>query len=148
MKHPVINFSITRKAIEAQLIIELLKQENEEVYREKMELELTRINNQAKLNSLESQLVDFLAENKGGLLEDDTLVNMLHSSSKTALEITVSADALDHKNTSMKFLLLNYQKLCEIAALIYIKLSELGQINHMLQWSYSYFIRLFLAACL
>jgi hypothetical protein len=29
VRHPVVNFSITRKAIEAQLIIELLKQENE-----------------------------------------------------------------------------------------------------------------------
>lgn len=93
------------------------------------------------------QLVDYLAENKGGLLEDDTLVNMLQNSSKTALEITVSADALEQKNSSMKFLLMNYQRLCEMAALIYIQLGMLGRVNPMLHWNYSYFIRIFLAAC-
>lgn len=35
-----------------------------------------------------------------------------------------------------------------MAALIYIKLGELSRINPMLNWSYSYFIRIFLAACL
>lgn len=43
------------------------------------------MSNQLKLVELESQLVDYLAENKSGLLEDDVLVNMLQSSSKTAL---------------------------------------------------------------
>lgn len=36
VRHPVVNFSVTRKAIEAQLIIELLKQENEDAYRSKL----------------------------------------------------------------------------------------------------------------
>ena len=92
--------------------------------------------------------MDYLSENKGSLLEDDILVNMLQNSSRIAQEITVSADALEHKNSSMETLLKNYQRLCERAALIYIQLGKLGQVNPMLNWNYSYFIRIFLAACI
>jgi hypothetical protein len=52
VRHPIVNFSVTRKAMESQLIIELLKQENDEIYNEKLNLEMTRLNNKTKLASL------------------------------------------------------------------------------------------------
>jgi hypothetical protein len=61
VRHPIVNFSVTRKAMESQLIIELLKQENEDIYNEKLNLEMTKLNNKAKLASLEAQILDTLA---------------------------------------------------------------------------------------
>lgn len=134
--------------MESQLIIELLKQENEELYSDKMQMEMLGLSNRVKLAQLENQIIDTLVENKTGILDDDSMVKILAVSSNTVNDIALADLVLYSKVASVQAILGNYERLCKEAAAIYSHLGSLNRINPMLNWSYASFIKNFLAACL
>jgi hypothetical protein len=109
---------------------------------------LIGLENRLKLARIENQIIDTLAENKQGLLDDERMVELLERSTMTATDIALSELVLGTKILSLEVLLGSYERLCKQAAAVYIQLGALNRVNPMLNWGYAAFTRTFLAACL
>lgn len=83
----IIDFAVTMKGLEDQLLGRVILTEKNELEKERMNLILDVTANQRKMQELEANLLHKLSSTQGSLLDDVTVINVLNVSKATSKEV-------------------------------------------------------------
>jgi dynein heavy chain len=80
IKVTIINFTVTRKGLEDQLLGDLVRHEAHELEEAKDKLVVSISNDKKQLKELEDKILKLLKESEGNILDDEQLINTLNNS--------------------------------------------------------------------
>ena len=142
-KVALINFCITRMGLDEQLLTITVTRERPELEEERAQLIVQANDNRKQLRDIENKILDVLYTSKGNILEDENAIKILSSSKVLANEISEKQNiALESKKKIDE----NRQPYLHVAAyvgVLFFAISELSYVNHMYQYSLTWFINLF-----
>ena len=142
-KVALVNFCITRMGLDEQLLTITVTRERPELEEERAQLIVQANDNRKQLRDIENKILEVLYTSKGNILEDENAIKILSSSKVLANEISEKQNiALESKKKIDE----NRQPYLQVAAyvgVLFFAISELSTINHMYQYSLTWFINLF-----
>ena len=89
IKVSLLNFSITHRGLEDQLLVDVVKNERPELESRRDQLVLSIATDQSELSKLEDEILGLLANASGNILEDEKLINTLQKSKETSTNVTL-----------------------------------------------------------
>jgi dynein heavy chain len=88
IKVTLINFTVTFRGLEEQLLGDVVIQEKPEIERKRDEIVVTMDHDQRTLKNIEIMILKMLSEStEEQILDEDNLINVLENSKKTSREI-------------------------------------------------------------
>jgi len=142
-KTTIVNFSVKEQGLEAQLLGIVVRKEKPDLEEQKDSLVLNIAKGKRKLEELEDAILRLLNTAQGSLLDDEQLVNTLHSSKITSNE--VSTQLADSEQTEIKIDAARegYRPCAQRASILFFVLNDLGRIDPMYQFSLDSYIEQF-----
>ena len=138
-----VNFTVTKSGLEGQLLGITIQNENPELETKKSDLLKKEEDNKILLADLERQLLNELANSKGDILENVTLINKLTEIKKRS---QIIMDSLTDSNRLKQELDQNreaYRPFAHSGSRLFFLIRDLSKINHMYQFSLTIFLGLF-----
>ena len=140
----VINFAVTFEALEEQLLVEVILKEKPEVEEERTRRITEIAAYQKRLRDIESEILEKLTNTtEDTILSSEDLISSLERSKKSSLEIEKSiAEAVGIERQVNKARE-QYREIATRGAVLYFVLVDLGKIDPMYQYSFSFLKKLF-----
>lgn len=143
IKVTLINFTVTLKGLEDQLLVEVVKFERPDLESQKDTLILNINESKKALKDLEQQILLMVRDASSEILENDVLVNKLDQSKEQS--IIISADLEKAETTAKK---INkerrgYRPIAVRGSIIYFVIASLANVDTMYNYSLEYFLKLF-----
>lgn len=138
-----VSFSITQSGLEGQFLGITIQHEKPELEKEKLETLQKEEELKIQLASLEESLLSDLANSKGSLLENKTLIDSLNLIKNQASEI---GEALSRSKTVQEEIDAKrnvYRPFAHTASRVFFLTKALKDLSHMYQFSFSLFMELF-----
>lgn len=138
-----VSFSITQSGLEGQFLGVTIQHEQPELEKEKLETLQAEESLKIQLNELEESLLSDLANSKGSLLENKTLIDSLNLIKNRASEI---GDALQRSREVQEEIDTKrnvYRPFAAVASRVFFLTKSLRELSHMYQFSFSLFMELF-----
>eukprot|EP00304_Pavlova_gyrans_P007309 CAMPEP_0206033414 /NCGR_PEP_ID=MMETSP1466-20131121/638_1 /ASSEMBLY_ACC=CAM_ASM_001126 /TAXON_ID=44452 /ORGANISM="Pavlova gyrans, Strain CCMP608" /LENGTH=2403 /DNA_ID=CAMNT_0053407607 /DNA_START=23 /DNA_END=7231 /DNA_ORIENTATION=+ len=131
----VINFTVTEKGLEDQLLNVVVKKERPDL--EEARLQLVEQQNQftIKLKELEDDLLYRLATAEGDILADEELIISLENTKVTVTEINLKVKEGKETETQINLAREAYRPTASRGSIIYFLINQLNVIDHMYQFS-------------
>jgi dynein heavy chain len=143
VKVTVVNFTVTIKGLEDQLLVQVVAHERPELEEEKNQLVVQIASGQKQLKDLETKILNMLANSQGNILDDISLIDTLKASKVTSadvndqvLQATATKDKIDSTCE-------DYRAVAKRGALLYFVIADLAIIDPMYQYSLQFFVTLF-----
>jgi len=142
-KTTIIDFSVTQKGLEDQLLSRVIQQEQRSLEEQRQKL-IEEVNmNTISLQSLDKQLLDRLGESKGDLLDDLTLIGVLADTKTKSQEVAEKIASSTKTEELINNRREQYRPVATRGSLIYFVIVSLSQVNWMYQTSLSQFLQWF-----
>lgn len=144
IKVTLINFTVTFRGLEEQLLGDVVVQEKPEIEQKRDEIVVSMDQDQRTLKNIENTILKLLSEStEEQILDEDTLITVLENSKKTSKEINERiATALvveeEINNTRNQ-----YRTVAIRGSILYFVIADLAGIDPMYQYSLAYIKRLF-----
>eukprot|EP00397_Hematodinium_sp_SG-2012_P000140 GEMP01000140.1.p1 GENE.GEMP01000140.1~~GEMP01000140.1.p1 ORF type:complete len:2733 (+),score=458.69 GEMP01000140.1:292-8199(+) len=142
IKVTIINFTVTLNGLEDQLVSEVLGNERPELTEQKSKLVVQIAEDKAEIDRLEKHILHLLAESKGDILMDETLITVLKQSKETGEKckerMTVAEEAMQKISTTTETL----RPAATRASMLYFSIANMGSIDPMYQYSLDFFVGL------
>ena len=146
IRSSVINFTVTKKGLEDQLLGLVVRLEREEI-ETKMSDNIEKLSSYKKIIvGLEKKILKLLSESTISPVEDENLVVTLEESKITAAEIKIKFEESEILNKEINEIREGYRPIARRGSLIYFVIADVGLINSMYQFSLVYIKRLFTIA--
>jgi dynein heavy chain len=142
-KATVVNFSVKREGLEAQLLGIVVEQEEPSLEQRKSELTVLVATGKRKLAELEDDILRLLSESKGSLLEDTELVVTLQTSKITSEEVMEQLRIAEDTEIQIDNAREGYRAAAVRAAIAYFVLDDMSRVDPMYQFSLDAYIALF-----
>jgi dynein heavy chain len=143
VKVTVVNFTVTPKGLEDQLLVQVVAHERPELEEEKNLLVVQIASGQKQLKDLEDKILYMLANSQGNILDDAELIITLKASKITSTEVNKQvAQALETKD-KIDNACEGYRPVAKRGALLYFVVADLSAIDPMYQYSLQFFVKLF-----
>ena len=142
-KVALINFSITTMGLDEQLLTITVTRERPELEEERAQLTVQANDNRKQLRDIENKILEVLYSSKGNILEDENAIKVLSSSKVLANEITEKQNIAFESRKKIDDNRAPYLEVASYAGVLYFTICELSAVNHMYQYSLSWFINLF-----
>lgn len=144
IKVTLINFTVTFKGLEEQLLGDVVIQEKPEIEQKRDEIVVSMDSDKRTLKNIENMILKLLSEStEEQILDEDTLINVLENSKKTSYEINDRiAQALiveEEINQTRN----QYRTVAIRGSILYFVIADLAGIDPMYQYSLGYIKRLF-----
>ena len=143
IKVTVINFTVTLRGLEDQLLGDVVRKERPDLEEMKDRLVVSISNDKKQLKELEDKILKLLKESEGNILDDEVLINTLNNSKLTSGMIQGRVKEAEQTEKSINEARENYRPAATRGSIIYFVIADLANISPMYQYSLTYFTRLF-----
>lgn len=143
IKTTLINFTVTTKGLEEQLLGDVVVKEKPKIEETKTKIIVTIASDEKKLKDLEDSILKSLTETKGNILDDAKLIENLKNSKEVSLQIAERMVKSEETKKVIEETREQYQPVAVRGSILYFVIADLGRINPMYQFSLNYFTRLF-----
>lgn len=139
IKVTIINFTVTMKGLEDQLLVEVIKNERPDLEEKKNALVVSISNDQKQLVDIEDQILSMLANSSGNILDDEDLINALGRSKKTSEAIKGRLVEAEKTTMEINNTREGYRVIATRGSVIYFVIANLALVDPMYQWSLQYY---------
>ena len=143
VKVTIINFAITPKGLEEQMLAQIVALENPQLEQKKIEIVKKNAADRRELQMIEDSILKSLSESKGDFLMDEKLINQLKNSKKMSLDINqrvkdskITEEQIDQAREA-------YRPVAYRSSRLFFCILDLANIDPMYQYSLQWFTNLF-----
>nr|DBA23158.1 TPA: hypothetical protein GDO54_014099 [Pyxicephalus adspersus] len=142
-KAMVINYTVTLKGLEDQLLSVIVGFERRELEEQREHLIQETSENKKLLKDLEDSLLRELATSTGNMLDNVELVHTLEETKSKATEVSEKLKLAERTAVDIDKLRDGYRPAAKRGAILFFVLSEMALVNSMYQYSLSSFLAVF-----
>jgi len=142
----LINFTVTEKGLEDQLLGEVVNRERLDLEEERARLLKQQNDFNIKLKELEDGLLEKLSNAEGDILADTELIEGLELTKKTSREIAAALVQAQETEKVIDQARQIYRPVAARGSLIYFLMTAMSNIEHMYQYSLEAFMVVFVRA--
>jgi dynein heavy chain len=139
IKVTVINFTVTMRGLEDQLLVDVIKNERPDLEERRDALVVSIANDQRQLLEIEEQILSMLANASGNILDDEELINALARSKKTSSAINVRLSEAETTTQEINDTREGYRVVATRGSVIYFVVANLALVDPMYQYSLQYY---------
>jgi dynein heavy chain len=143
IKVSLVNFAITYRGLEDQLLVDVVKNERPELESQRDTLVLSIANDQNELSQLEDEILGLLANASGNILEDELLLETLQKSKVTSTNVTLRVAESVKVAAEVSVAREAYRKVASRGSVLYFCVSVLAETDPMYQYSLRYYQQLY-----
>ncbi|XP_053350493.1 dynein axonemal heavy chain 3 [Clarias gariepinus] len=140
----LLNFMITPLGLQDQLLGIVAAKEKPELEEKKNQLILESAANSKQLKEIEDKILEVLSSSQGNILEDETAITVLSSSKVLSEEISEKQKIASETEKEIDRTRMGYRPVAEHSSILFFCISELANIEPMYQYSFTWFISLYL----
>jgi len=142
-KVTIIDFTVTMKGLEDQLLDRVVQNEKPELQTERTKLK-TEVNEyKAKIIELQDDLLFRLANCTGSLLDDPEIIDVLNITKKTSAEVSEKLKNAGEAEVRIQVACEEFRPIALRGSIIYFLIAEMSAVNVMYQTSLSQFLTVF-----
>lgn len=142
-KLTIVDFSMTKHSLEEHLLTCVVEVEKPTLKRVKKILFTERKRNKDALFNIEEKILKTLSESTTDILEDEAALQILDESKILSRSIQQKQEASKDTEITLNNFRAGYETVSKHATILYFSIFELTKINHMYQFSYSWFIEVY-----
>eukprot|EP00667_Euglena_gracilis_P000017 EG_transcript_17 len=139
----IINFTVTPKGLEDQLLVDVVRVEREELEVQRDTLVVQIASGQAQLKALQDRILSLLAAADKNILDDEVLINTLAESKETSETINKDLKVAETTSKTIDDTREGYRSVATRGSLVYSVVASLGNLEHMYQLSLQFYKTLF-----
>lgn len=142
-KVTLVNFAVVLTGLEEQMLGVVVKRERPDLEQQKGELVVNIAGGKKKLADLEDKILYLLANAKGSLLDDVTLLDTLTSSKDTSVAVNEQLEVAETTEKEIDVAREGYRLCANRAAVLFFVLNDIEAIDPMYQFALDAYIKLF-----
>ncbi len=139
IKTTIINFTVTPKGLEDQLLVEVCKIERADLEEKNDELVVQIASDQKKLADIENQILTMLSNAGDNILDNEKLINTLAQSKLTSEAVKERVSEAEGVVATINVTREKYRVVAKRASILYFIIADLALVDPMYQYSLVYF---------
>ena len=133
VKVTIVNFTVTPKGLEDQILVQVVAHERPELEEEKNKLVVQIADGQKQLKDIEDKILYMLANSHGNILDDEVLIATLAASKTTSREINFQLTQASETKTKIESACEGYRPVAKRGAVLYFVIADFGSVDPMYQ---------------
>lgn len=142
-KCAIIDFTVTIKGLEDQLLSRVIETEKRELEHERVALILEVTSQKRKMQKLEHDLLVKLTTIQGSLVDDESVLYTLNKTKDTAADVREKLEVAGKTHASINEMREKYRPIATRGSVLYFLVVEMGKVNPMYQNSLQQFLERF-----
>lgn len=146
VKVTLLNFMITPRGLEDQLLGIVVAQERPDLEEQKNKLIVQSARNKALLKEIEDKILHILSSSEGNILEDENAINTMNQSKLVADQIKEEQKVAEATEIEIDTVRQGYQPVAYSSQVLFFCIDQLANIEPVYQYSLTWFLNLFIAS--
>ena len=143
IKVTIINFTVTLRGLEEQLLVDVCRHERPDLEAKKDELVVSIAEDKKQLKEIQDKILHFLANSSGNILDDEELIDTLGASKVTSEAIGVRVTEAEQTQAAIDVARAGYRTVATRGSVIYFVIASLAEVDPMYQYSLQFFSKLY-----
>ncbi len=138
IKVTIINFTVTAKGLEDQLLGELIAKEKPEIEEKRADLVARIAADKKQLKDIEDKILKVIYQAEGNILHDEVLINTLNDAKSTSTIIHIRVQEAEETEQKINSLREAYRSVAVRGSILYFCIADLALVDTMYQYSLGY----------
>jgi dynein heavy chain, axonemal len=143
VKVTLINFGITRRGLEEQLLVDVVRHDRPDLEERKDTLITSIAADRASLGETEDRVLNMLSEATGNILDNEELIVKLEEAKVTSNVVKIRIAEAEETKKEITLAREGYRPAATRGSIIYFVITQLALIDSMYQYSLQFFTKLY-----